>query len=186
MAFIFISDDTRGSNFHFLDNVHGMENELYSIKPVGEQIYGTLALQIFEERDYKRITFADTENVYRAAAKQGIDYAKVASKIAHGKLLEAIFSTSSLKSSNVLCHFDFSQSEIGAGTKLIRFELMVSSLGSISMMCYDFSKMEGCAYLFPDFATAKGWGEVLGINQFYFYDENDNFSQKIDFSQINI
>ena len=172
MSYIHTSEGIEGSCFHFLENGDNQRKEIFLTKPIGKKISGTLALQVFEDRNYKRITFADTKNVYVAAGKDILDYVGLARAKNFASL---IIKGSKIASRNGLCHFDFDSSEISRGEKIIRFEIQISAFGMISMMCYDFNTYDGCAYLLPSMEIASEWGNALGIHKAYLYDANDKF-----------
>lgn len=178
MPFIFYSENTQGACFRFLENGDEKRVETFPTKRLGRVVQGNLALQVFEDRDYRRITFADPRNVMQAAAKKlgrqvGFGWA--------GSILGKALKGYKILSSNDLCHFDFNQKEIAEGKKLMRFESMLSMLGGITLMCYDFSSYTGCAYCFPDYETARRWAEVLEIRQYFLYNTDDKFMNMMDF-----
>lgn len=177
MSFIHISEGIEGSCFHFLENGDNQRKEIFLTKSTGKMVSGTLALQVFEDRNYKRITFADRKNAYTAAAKQVLGYVGITQA---KNLASLILKGSKIASSNDLCCFDFAPSEISRGEKIIRFEIQksapqVSLFGMVAMMCYDFNTYDGCAYLLPSMEVASEWGNALGIHEAYLYDSNDKF-----------
>lgn len=180
MAYILLSENMQGSCFAFLENDDDKREGLFITQPLGKVVKGTLALQIFDDRNYKRITFADAKNVYTALTKDLVDY--VVGGMAKN-ILSFLSTSSKLLSRNELCKFDFSPEEIKNGRKLMRFECMLSTLGSICLMCYDFDTYEGCSYLFPNYNTAKEWSDILKIDHLYLYDIDDKFASIVSFEE---
>lgn len=176
MAYIHTTDGIEGSCFHFLENGDSKRREVFLTRPVGKKVTGTLALQVFDDRNYKRITFADAKNVYSAAAKDVLGYLGMSQA---KNLASLIFKGKKIASRNDLIHFDFDSDEISRGKKLIRFEIQITAFGMITMMCYDFDTYDGCAYLFPDKDVASGWAHAIGIRKAYLYDLNDKFDSFI-------
>ena len=178
MPFIFSSDDVEGSCFHFLENGDNGRTEMFLTKPVGGTISGTLALQIFDNRDYRRLTFVDTKNLLKATSQNLWGYwGMMKSK----NLLGILSKGTKILSRNDLCHFDFNENELKEGKKLLRFECMLRAFGMTGLMCYDFNTYNGCSYLFPSKKAAEKWGCALGIHQIYLYDLNDEFDSIIEF-----
>lgn len=177
MPFIFSSGDTQGSCFHYLENEDNKRVEIFLTKPIGKIVNGTLALQVFDDRDYMRITFADSKNLLKAAVHDTLDYIGIARS---ADIIKSVLKAGKIVSRNELCHFDFSQDEIKSGVKLIRFECMASEFGMIYLMCYDFNTYLGCAYCFPSIEIARGWGKALGIKKAYLYDTEDKFHSMVD------
>ena len=180
MPFVFATEDVEGSCFRFLENGDEKRTEIFLIKPMGKTVHGTLALQVFNDRNYRRITFADAENLLAAGAKNIYDYIRIATS---NNIFGSLYKAKKVLSQNPLCHFDFSDQELAFGKKLMRMEYQESAL-SVCLMCYDFTSYTGCAYKFESMENAQAWGNAIGIDKVYLYDIKDKFDSLVDLSTL--
>ena len=139
MAIILSCENCIGQRFDFIQH----EGEILT-KPKGSQTEGTLMLQQQEQgSDKLRITFNAVENLLSSLLGAFIPFA------------------------DSLCHFDFSQHELRTGTKQIKLVQWMTGIPpfTYTLQCYDFSKGEGRAYIFPDEENAKMWAIEIGITE---------------------
>lgn len=164
MSYIFQMENVCGRCIEFLEPENGNMKSAMRMRPYGKEVTGTLALQIFSDRPYKRITFADPKNVYIAAAKDIFGYMNL---LKAKDLVSTIVTGSKITKRNDLCHFDFSADELRRGRKLLRFEIqMVGNLLPLySLCCYDFDTHMGTCYKLSDYESMRQWGKVLAIHQ---------------------
>lgn len=140
MGYILTCENCTCVNIKFIE-----QNGELLTKGVGKMRNGTIALQIFDDRDDMRITLADAGNVY-------------------GGVVRRIFLPGN---QNYLCHFDFNDSERNSKRKLIKLQVQDCNSGTAHMLvCFDFSDHKGVCYLLPDADKLKKWAEVLNINTY--------------------
>lgn len=145
MGYILTCENCTCKNIKFIE-----QNGELLTKGVGRTYSGTIALQIFDDRDDMRITLADAQNVYSGLVK---------------RFLLPV-------DPNYLCHFDFNDAERNDGRKLIK--LQVQTLGfqiSIMLVCFDFSDHRGVCYLLPGFDELKKWADALNISTYESLDQ---------------
>lgn len=152
MAYILLSENCKGSRIKFSE-----ENGEFFHRAVGKNYSGTLALQTFEDRDYMRITFADTKNVIGGAVKKLFG---ITSAVYNDKF----FGAYKKGNADYLCHFDFSEKELYSGKKKITYSMQMADLMVLCVLtCYDFEDYTGCCYMFTDADEAKKWAMKLGV-----------------------
>lgn len=173
MAFVFQMENIHGFCIEFLEPEDGDMRSAMRMRPYGKEVVGTLALQTFTDRPYKRITFSDTKNVNKAYIKDmigyiGLSWAK--------NIISAIFKAGKIAKRNDLCHFDFSNDDLRTRRKLLRIEMQ----GVIcTLCCYDFTTHLGTCYLLMGDAVNK-WAKVLGINSITVLNQDGSFAEKIE------
>lgn len=173
MPYILTSDNCQGRHFNFI-----VENGEYLQQGIGKECNGTLALQTFNNRNYRRLTFADAKNVYSATAKKlfGIasGIAKANNALEKGKNFGAYrgFSRAyDAANEDALCHFDFSEDDLRLGKKKIKYWKQFCGLWYTSaIVCYDFSDHTGCAYIFSDDDDAEAFARAIGIKEVEYLD----------------
>lgn len=140
MGYILICENCTCANIKFIEQ----KGELLT-KITGKMCNGTLALQIFDDRDDMRITLSDAANVYKGMIKR--------------ILLPG--------NQNFLYHFDFNDSERNSKRKLLKLQVQNCESGVANMLiCFDFSNHKGVCYLLPNAAELKKWAEALNINTY--------------------
>lgn len=138
MGYILTCENCTCVNIKFIE-----QNGELLTKQTGRMRKGTIALQIFDDRDDIRITLADVGNVY-------------------GGLVKRILLPGN---QNYLCHFDFNDSERNSKRKLIKLQVQNCSSGIAHMLiCFDFSDHTGACYLLPNAEELKKWAKALNIN----------------------
>lgn len=166
MPYVLTSNNCRGRHIVFT-----VENGEYLQEGVGKEFSGVLALQTFENRNYRRLTFADGKNVYTGAVKKlfgmtsgimgvnrALEQGKDASR-SYAKGYEAA-------NKDYLCHFDFSEDELRSGRKQIKYCVQFLGLSyACAITCYDFSDYTGCSYLFDDDEDAEAFAKAIGIRE---------------------
>lgn len=173
MPFVLLSDNCQGRHFDFI-----VENGECLQKGIGKEYSGTLALQTFDDRNYRRLTFADPKNVYGAAGKKlfGIasGIAKAGNALAQGKNFGAYRGYAkayAAANEDALCHFDFSGDDLRSGKKKIKYWKQFSGLWYTSaIICYDFSDYTGCLYVFSDDDDADAFAKAIGIKEVEYLD----------------
>ncbi len=157
MPYIITSENCIGRHFKFIEQGNELLTEGY-----GKQYRGTLALQTFENRDYKRITFADGKNVYGGLFKKLFGIGKAVADNNPIKGYQA-------GNADYLCHFDFSDAEVRSKKKLLKIQFQIFIY---MLICYDFSIYEGTAYILDNSDQTKNWAKQLGIHTFEELDDN--------------
>ena len=174
MPFILKSENCQGRHFSFF-----VENGEYFQKGIGKEISGTLALQTFNDRNYRRLTFADEKNIYTAAAKKLFGIASGVMGVNKALKQENDFGVyrgyakvyNAANRDDLLCHFDFSEDDLRSGKKKIKYWKQFLVLGFASaIICYDFSNHTGCSYVFSDDDDAEAFAKAIGIKEVEYLD----------------
>lgn len=140
MGYLLTCENCACTNMKFIE-----QNGELLTKGTGRMRKGTIALQIFDDRDDMRITLADSANVY-------------------GGLLKRILLPGT---PNLLCHFDFNDSERNSKRKLIKLQVQNCNSGIAHMLiCFDFSDHTGVCYLLPDANELKKWAKAINVNTY--------------------
>lgn len=140
MGYILTCENCTCVNIKFIE-----QNGELLTKGTGRMRNGTIALQIFDDRDDMRITLADAGNVYGGLVKR--------------LLLPG--------NQNYLCHFDFNDSERNSKRKLLKLQVQNCDSGIAHMLiCFDFSNHTGVCYLLPNTDELKKWAKALNINTY--------------------
>lgn len=148
MSYILTCEKCRCRHIKFIE-----QNGDLLTKGVGKTYTGTIALQIFNDRDDMRITLADAKNVYSGLLKR----------------------TFLPLNSDYLCHFDFNDAERKRKEKLLKVQVQSDSvLVHYILICFDFSTHAGTSYLFPNFDELKKWAIKLDINTYEVLDSVGN------------
>lgn len=144
MSYILTCEKCRCRHIKFIE-----QNGELLTKGVGKTYTGTIALQIFNDRDDMRITLADAKNVYSGLLKK----------------------TFLPLNSDYLCHFDVNDAERKNNKKLLKIQAQSDSgLNYYMLICFDFSTHTGASYLFPNFDEVKKWANKLGISTYEILD----------------
>lgn len=164
MSFIMQSEHCKGQRIRFIES--GSE---YLHKPEGKAYSGTLALQTFETQpDKMRITFCNPGNVYTGLFKKLF---RLSSAMKDESAIDSAIDLYKASTDDYLCHFDFTQKELAAGTKKIVYTVQIVGLMAMSVLtCYDFSNHTGCSYMFSDDDDARAWAKLLGLKTITFLD----------------
>lgn len=148
MAYILTCENCTCKNIKFIE-----QNGELLTKGTGKTYSGTIALQVFDDRDDMRITLADAKNVYSGFAK---------------RLLLPF-------DSNYLCHFDFNDAERKNKRKLLKIQIQqIGSTVCIMLICFDFSNYKGVCYLLPNYGELKKWAKKLNISTYEYLDQEGN------------
>ena len=140
MAYILTCENCRCRHIKFIE-----QNGVLLADGIGKEYVGTIALQTFDDRPDMRITLADGKNVW-------------------GGLIKRLMLPGN---QDYLCHFDFNNSELRTGKKLLKVQVQLYGLAYyIALMCYDFSTHKGTSYLLPDFDILKKWANALNISTY--------------------
>lgn len=179
MPYVFYMENVKGRPVKWAEPESGDSKDAKLMKPYGNEITGTLALQTFPDRPYRRLTFADGKNVLFAAGK------KIGSDVGIAKEknpLAAFIKVFRAENSNNLCCFDFSDDEIALGEKEIRLEMqLVNDFFPIyTMMCYDSNTHRGTAYLFNNRDSLEAWGKQLGIHKISLLADSGKFEEYLN------
>lgn len=154
MAYVLLSEGCKGRKIVF-----AKQNGEFFHKPVGKEFSGTLALQTFSNRNYKRITFADVKNVYIGAFKKFIG---MTSAVYHQNPVKAYIKGNA----DYLCHFDFSENDLRTEKKKITYSIQECGLISLSVLtCYNLKDDTGCCYMFPDDSDGRKWVKEIGLTE---------------------
>jgi len=168
MPYLLLSEGCRGRNIEFIEQ--GGE---FLSRPAGKEFSGRLGLQIFSDRNYKRIAFTDGKNVWIGAAKKLFG---IGSAVHSGNAIKGY----QKGNQDYLCHFDFAESELHSGKKKIEYVAQTIGLTTVcGLSCYDLKTHTGCMYLFPSRNEGKKWAKQIGITQMKILDEDGNLSSTV-------
>lgn len=161
MGVILTCERCKGNRIKFIEQ----EGELLQ-KRDGKQYSGTLVLQTFEDRKYKRIFFGDSKNIYVGAVKKFFGMTKAVYDEEFKDVLKK-------GNADYTCLFEFSEDDLRSGKKKFTYSMQLVGFTLLCVLsCYDFNTHKGCCYLLPNHDEAKKWAKQLGIIECEILDAN--------------
>ncbi len=175
MAFDLVSEAKCGGRAIKIERKDGIIYHAYTSR----QRKGTLALQSFSDRPYKRLTFVATAfDAVKKLYKEGTWLLEPKLSNIPGIIREF--------NADPLCHFDFSKEDISRNKKRFEYQVQVFEDRSVvfGIICYDFELNVGRQYVFSTSQDSAKFAYALGLTRAVLLDNEGTEKKRVPIENV--